>query len=347
LKAAVLENLNNIKVKEVDTPECREDEILLKVEACGICRTDMKCFTMGQRDLKMPRILGHEISGAAVKVGSKVASINKGDRLQVSPGITCGECDYCRQGLDNLCNELKIMGFNYDGGFAQFLLVPSRGVRNGVLNRIPDNISSEEASMTEPLACCINMQESLNLGKGDTVLIFGGGRLGILNAKLARTKGAKKIILIEPHEKRALGPPDGEKYEFDYCINPLKTDALKEVMRITKNKGVDVVITCCPGTEAFYSGLQMVAKRGRFGFFSGLTGNGLSLTDLNLIHYKELCVKGSYGCSIKHNSAALELLASGAIKVKDILGQTIGLDDIEKGLGMVENMAELSVTIVC
>jgi len=372
LKAAVLESLKNIKVKEIETPECREGEVLLELKACGICRTDMKCFTRGQRDLKMPRILGHEITGTVARVetvgkkekaekaektkngtyglgglskSKELEKIKTGDRLQVSPGITCGECDYCLQGRDNLCNHLRIMGFNYNGGFAQYLLVPARGVENGVLNKIPPHLSFKEASMTEPLACCINMQESLQIDPGNTVLIFGGGRLGILNAKLARTKGAEKIILIEPEEKRFLGAKEAK--EFDYYINPLKTDALRDVMKITKHKGADVVIPCCPDPEAFNSGLQMAAKRGSLGYFSGITpADNSTQIDINLIHYKEIYVSGGYGCSINHNKTALELLASGTIKVKDMLGRTIGLDEIEKGLHMVENMTELSVTVL-
>jgi len=339
----VLEGVNRITLKEIDTPSCGDGEVLVKVEACGVCRTDMKCFTRGQRDLKIPRVLGHEITGTAVKTGREVREIQEGDRLQVSPGITCGECKYCLQGLDNLCNHLQIMGFNYDGGFAQYLLVPSRGVKRGILNKIPSPITFEEAAMTEPLACSLNMQESLGVQKGDTVLIFGGGRLGILNARLARSRGAGPIILVEPLEKRIAG---AKNLGFDYCINPLKTDALKEVMNITRNKGVDVVIPCCPDPRAFNSGLHMAAKKGRFGFFSGLTPEGPCPFDLNLIHYKEIKMVGGYGCSINHNKRALEILSRGKVEIKDIPIRAIKLEEIEKGLKMVEDMSELAVTIL-
>lgn len=344
MQAAVLEDIGKITLKEIDTPLCGEGEVLVKVEACGVCRTDMKCFTRGQRDLKMPRVLGHEITCTAVKTGKEVKEIKEGDRLQVSPGITCGECEYCLQGLDNLCNQLQIMGFNYDGGFAQYLLVPAQGVKRGILNKIPSHITFEQAAMTEPLACSLNMQESLEVQKGDTVLIFGGGRLGILNARLARSRGAGPIILVEPLEKRIAG---AKNLGFDYCINPLKTDALKEVMNISRNKGVDVVIPCCPDPRAFNSGLHMAAKRGRFGFFSGLTWEEPCLSfDLNLIHYKEIKMVGGYGCSINHNKRTLEILSSGKVEIKDIPIRAINLEEIEKGLKMVEDMSELAVTIL-
>ncbi|RQD77198.1 MAG: alcohol dehydrogenase [Candidatus Syntrophonatronum acetioxidans] len=342
MKAAVLEKINKINLTEVEIPSCGAGEVLLKVEACGVCRTDMKSFTRGQRDLKLPRVLGHEIAGTVLKKGEGVENIKAGDRVQVSPGITCGKCEYCLQGRDNLCSHLQIMGFNYHGGFSQYLLVPSRGVKNNILHKIPSHLTFEEATMTEPLACCLNMQESLQVKEGDTVLILGGGRLGILNARLARARGAGPLVLVEPREERI---SLAEKMGFDYSLNPLKTHAQEEIMNITRSKGADVVIPCCPHPEAFNLGLHVAAKGSRFGYFSGLTPDKTFQVDLNLVHYKELQVVGGYGCSINHNRRALELLSRETVTVKDILTRFISLEEIEKGLKMIENMTELAVTV--
>ena len=158
MQAAVLEGVQKLFIKQKEIPRCKAGEVLLQVKACSICRTDLKCYELGHRDLKLPRVLGHEIAGIVVETGSGVDKYKKGDRVQVSPG-SCGHCEFCLQGRDNLCRRLKIMGFNYDGGFAEYLLVPAEAVLAAEHDPAPS--CYEEASMTEPLACSLNMQEAL------------------------------------------------------------------------------------------------------------------------------------------------------------------------------------------
>lgn len=342
MKAAVLEGVQKLFIKHREIPRCNEGEVLVQVKACSICRTDMKCYELGQRDLKLPRVLGHEIAGVVAEIGSGVDQVKKGDHVQVSPGITCGHCEFCLKGQDNLCRQLKIMGFNYDGGFAEYLLVPAEGVRGGILNIIPPNITFEEASMTEPLACSLNMQEVLKITANDTMLIYGAGRLGILNALLAKNYGAKKVILIEPNETRLQKAGD---FGFDYLINPVNSNVRKEILAITNNRGVDVVIPCCPETEAFNSGLQLLAPKGRFGFFSGLLSEESMKFDLNLVHYKELTMIGAYGCTIAQNKKALALLGSDAVSVREIISKVISLEEVERGIKMIKEMSQRSVVV--
>ncbi|MHB8126638.1 MAG: zinc-dependent dehydrogenase [Desulfitobacteriaceae bacterium] len=342
MKAAVLKGIEELSLMHVETPNCGPGEVLVKLAACGICRTDMKCFSQGQRDLRMPRILGHEIAGTVAEIGRGVTQVTVGERVQVAPGISCGSCRYCLRGQDNLCNSMQILGFHKDGGFAEYILVPAEGVRNGVLQRIPEHLSFSEAALTEPLACSINMQESLKVGEEDQLLIIGGGPLGILNAKLAKVNGVKNIILIEEKEWRL---KRAENFEFDYLINPGKSNVSEEIMKVTEGMGVDVVIPCCPGIEPFALGLNLLAKRGRLGFFSGLIGGNSLGADLNLIHYKELFVSGAYGCSISHNKEALRLMAEEKVQVRNMITRRISLDEVLSGLEMVRNMAETSIVI--
>lgn len=339
-----MEGIKKIVVKEVFTPECRRGEVLVRVRACGICRTDMKAYNQGQRDLHLPRILGHEIAGTVAAVGEGVTRVKPGDRVQVAPGLSCGSCSFCVNGADHLCDHVQVMGFHYDGGFAEYILVPANGVSGGVLNIIPDHLSFEEAVLTEPLACCVNMQEAMRVGSGDSVVIFGAGPLGILQAKLARVRGAGPLILVE------INGPRLERAEwespFDYCVNPRKTYPLSKILDITDGRGVDVVIPCCPDPGVMGSGLAMLAKRGRFGLFSGLIGNSESIhEDLNLIHYRELSLYGAYGCSSRHNKTAMNLMCSGAIKVKEMITRNIPLDDIWSGLETVKAMEEIKVVV--
>ena len=341
MKAAILEGRRKLKIRELPLPRCGDDEAIIRVEACGICRTDLKCYEDGQRDLTLPRILGHELAGTVYVAGKKVKGVQPGMRVQVAPGLSCGACRYCRQGRDNLCHELKIVGFNYDGGFAQYMVVPARGLERGILKEIAPSLSFAEASLTEPLACCIHMQEALGLAPGESILISGCGRLGILNAKLAMLRGAEKVILLEPAEQRR---ELASRLGMFYCLDGANANVVEEIRRLTGGQGVDLAIPCCPDPAALETSLQALAKGGRLGFFSGLLPEKLPL-NFNLIHYKEITVIGGYGCTLKDNRAALDLLASGAIEVKEILTREISLEEVEAGLSMIREMAALSVII--
>lgn len=343
MKAAVLEGRERLVIQEVEQPRCGDGQVLLKVKSCGICRTDLKCYQKGQYDLKLPRVLGHEITGIIEEVGAGVELYKKGDRVQLSPGITCGECEFCKKGNDNLCNHIEIVGFNYDGGFAEYVLVPARGVKNGIINLIPETTSFEEASMAEPLGCSINMQEMLDIKPTDTLVIFGGGRLGILNAKLARLKNISKIILVETDSQRL---DLAKNFEFDAIIDGEKEDVVKTVLRLTGNKGADLAIPCCPGYDAMNSAIHLLTKKGKLGFFSGLvTEENNNYLDFNLIHYKEIVVYGAYGCAIRHTRKAVELIAENHIQVKDLITKTIALDDVEKGIKRVRDLHDLSIIV--
>lgn len=343
MKAALLEGIKNLKIKEVETPRCEKGEILVKVAACGLCRTDMKAYKMGQRDLHLPRILGHEITGTVAETGAGIAHFKPGERVQVSPGLPCGCCCYCLDGLHHMCDSVQIMGFHYDGGFAEYVLVPANGVNHGVLNKIPAHLSFQEAALTEPLACSVNMQETARVGLGDVVVIFGAGPLGILNARLARARGAGPVILVEINEER-LAPASG--LDFDFCVDAMTASPVYKIMEMTGGRGANVVIPCCPSPDTFGYGLEMLAKKGRFGFFSGLLQEHQApAPDLNMIHYKELSVFGAYGCSSRHNRTALALLGSGTIKVKDMITRTIELDEVLSGLENVASMKEIKIVM--
>ncbi|MFZ5974045.1 MAG: alcohol dehydrogenase catalytic domain-containing protein [Bacillota bacterium] len=331
-----------MKIADIPMPECRDGDVLVRVTACGICRTDMKAYRTGHRDLLLPRVLGHEIAGVVARTGSAVTCAKPGDRVQVAPGLPCGACTHCRTQMHHLCGGIQIMGFHYDGGFAEYVLVPKNGVENGVLNKIPETLSFYEAVLTEPLACCVNMQETAGIGQGDTVVIFGAGPLGILSAKLARQRRAARIILVEKKKARIEAATD----TFDSFINSGQEDAVSTIHALTNGKGADAAIPCCPDPQAFADSLSVLAKRGRLCFFSGLAADlPVPMPVLNLIHYKELAVFGAYGCSSLHNRTALNLLASGNIQVKDMTTRILPLTSLVQGLEMAASRKETNIII--
>lgn len=297
--AVFLEDRVKLAKKDLPLPACDDGGAVVRVEACGICRTDMKCYYSGQ-------------------------------------------CRFCRLGFDNMCESLKIIGFNYDGGFSGYLKIPPRGVEAGVIQLIPPGLSFAEASMTEPLACCLNMLENLKLKPGENLVIFGAGRFGLLTVLLARMLAVKEIIFIEPDEKRkAFAAEQG----FKQCFDPREPNLQTIIKTLTGGCGADAAVTCSPVPAAFASALQLLAPRGRLGFFSGLLGMENQVIDLNLVHYKELTVKGAYGCSLRHNRAALALLGSGKIDARSLITKEIALSELHEGLLMVKDQSELSIVV--
>lgn len=304
MKCAVLSSVGHLDIVERETPACSEFDVLVKVECCGVCRTDRKAFNMGQRDLVLPRVLGHEIAGTVAAVGSGVRSYAPGDRVAVSPGVFCGTCEYCGKWYDNLCDKMRIIGFHLDGGFAEYLLVPGIGKEPPILNKMPDRMDFATAALAEPVACALNILGRLDIGSAKSAAVFGAGPLGMLTASLINVMSGAEIIIVEPMSCRR---------ELADLVSDRQIDAdehtAARILEITRGRGVDVVIPCCPGNAPFATALSVAAKRGRVGFFSGLTDSeGLTNSTLNLAHYRELSIAGAYGCSLSDTREALEIL---------------------------------------
>ncbi|MEG0309434.1 MAG: alcohol dehydrogenase catalytic domain-containing protein [Eubacterium sp.] len=344
MKAVILEKQERLVLKEIDRPICGANEVIVQVKACNICKTDVKCTFTGQRDLKYPRVLGHEIAGVIAEVGNAVTDYAVGQRVHVHPGIACGECFYCRNGLDNLCDHVKIMGFNYDGGFEEYLKIPAEGVRGGILNVIKNpTLAFNEISFIEPLACCINLQDQLDFSHHPVVIIIGGGRLGILNQRVAKALGAQSVILIEALEERR---HTGLKHGFDAAFDPTSETLREDILALTDGMGADIIIPCCSDARALELALVLLRKQGQLGYFSGIIYDEKGGSDLNAIHYKEIHVTGSYGCGLKHSIRARELLESGAIDVKPLISSTVTLENLEEGIQHVKNCDGYSTIVL-
>ena len=181
----------DVRLEEVPEPECGPDEVKLRVRNCSTCGTDVKIFHNGHQNLTPPRTIGHEIAGEVVEVGADVnstygSSWQVGDRAQVIAAVPCGECHECRKGWMAVCQNQTSVGYQYDGGFAEYMIVPRQVLKVDGLNRIPDNVGYDEASAAEPFACAINAQELLGIEEGDTVVVFGAGPIGCMHIRIAR-----------------------------------------------------------------------------------------------------------------------------------------------------------------
>ncbi len=328
MKAALLKAPGQLKIEEVPVPPCPASGILVEVKACAICTSDVKMAKSGHPALTYPCILGHEISGIVAK--SKTKDFKEGDKVQVAPGLKCGKCLACKKGADNKCKHVGIFGFTYNGGFAEFLSVPLKGSLCGSVNLIPKGVTFEEASLAEPLACCLNAQELSRINSGDTVLILGAGPMGCLNAMLAKIKGAKKVFLVDTFERRR---KLAELTEADWLIDPERKNIYDLVMQETSGWGIDVVILASSETGPEEDIIRLLAPRERICLFSGLASeNAQASFDLNLIHYKEACLVGAYGNTAVQNAEAIRLISSREIDVKWLITKRIPLVDIAEGI---------------
>jgi L-iditol 2-dehydrogenase len=327
MKAAVLKAPGVLELCDLPDPLCPEGGALLKVLACAVCGTDVKMIEQGHRDLSYPRVLGHEMVGRIVEIDSDSdSSLAEGDLIQVWPGIACGRCRPCLRGADNLCPDIKIMGFNCDGGFADLLTLPRQILSAGV-NRLAQGADLDLAALAEPLACCINGQEKASVSQGDRVLICGGGPIGAMHALLAEHHGAEKIIVTErlPCRISLL-----EKHTRAVIVNPAEESG-KAVLAKEGGAGVDVILTATPEVLVDNDLQKLLSPGGRICIFSGpAPGNYQERMDLRSIHYHELTISGAYGCSSRQNRQAVKLLTSGKIKADWLITKRTNIAGIEE-----------------
>jgi L-iditol 2-dehydrogenase len=286
--------------------------------------------------------MGHEIAGEVAELGEGVTGWQPGDRVQVIAAIPDGTCEECRRGRMTVCPNQESMGYHYDGGFAEYTIVPAKVLAVDGLNRVPDGLGFAEASVAEPLACVLNGQELARIGEGDDVVIVGAGPIGCLHVRLARARGAGRVFLADLNAERLAMSAD--RVEPDAALHG--TDLVDQVMKLTDGRGADAIITAAASGAAQEQALQMAARQGRISFFGGLPkDNPVIACDSNLVHYRELTIVGANGSSPAHNARALDLIASGAVPVADLITHRLPLADVLDGIDIVARGTAIKVTI--
>ncbi len=336
----------DLRLEDVPEPTCGTDEVKIRVKNCSTCGTDVKIRKNGHQNLTPPRIIGHEIAGEVVEVGSGAAGDWKpGDRVQVIAAVPCGKCHECRKGWMAVCQNQTSVGYQYDGGFAEYMIVPREVLAVDGMNRIPDGVGFAEASAAEPFACAINAQEQLGIEPGDDVVIFGAGPIGCMHVRIARgVHGAGRIILIDINSERLKMSADA--VQPDVVINASEVNIVEEILKLTGGRGADVVITATPANITQEQAVSMAARNGRISFFGGLPKTNPTITlDSNLVHYRQLHIHGANGSAPEHNRRALDYIASGEVPVADLITRRIRLRDVMDAFGIVERGEAIKVTV--
>lgn len=344
MKAALYRGPQDLEIVEIEKPEAKSGEILIKVHACATCGTDAKIFNHGHQRLQPPQIIGHEIAGEIVQIGDGVTGHKIGDRVQVIAAIPCGDCWACKAGKMQICINQLSMGYQFAGGFAEYMIIPNEVIRVNGVNPIPSGLSYEEASAAEPLACALNAQELINVGPGDVVLVMGAGPIGCMHVRLARALGAVHVTLADINSHRLKLSADAVKP--DSVIDMSKVDIEKVINEVTPEPGPNVIITAAPAGVAQEQAVRMIRPGGRISFFGGLPKDKPMVTiDSNLVHYKELILAGANGSTPEHNRRALELMASGRVEVRDLLTHEVPLSDVKKAIELVLGGEAIKVVV--
>lgn len=332
MKAAVIKSPGVIEVVEVPTPEAGDGEVLLKVEACAICGTDQRVLA-GTKSVDVD-IVGHEITGTVAAVGAGVESIHEGERYIVQTVIGCGRCPACRRERHNLCTEgFTAMGYQYDGGFAEYMVMPKVAVDQGCLIPIPADLSAEFGTLIEPLSCCVNGMQYLPAEDMDHVVIFGGGIIGTLNGLVAKARGVGCVTIMDVSQDR-LDLLTSLNLPFDHYVNSGKHDPKEWVQDHTDGFGVDGVVVAASVKPLVPVAMTLLAKGGHLSIFAGMPKqpDPIEPIDLNAIHYNELNFHGANSSARDAYLQARELIVSGKIDPEPLVTHRFSLDDFNKAV---------------
>jgi len=328
---AVYYNNNDVRLEELPMPEIGEEEILLKVMASGICGSDVIEW---YRLPRAPIILGHEATGVIDQVGKKVQDLKVGDRIFVSHHVPCNDCRYCQRGHHTACQTLHTTNY-YPGGFSQYIKVPKINVQCGVY-KLPDDMSFEEGTFIEPLACVARGQRLANLKKDDTVLIIGSGVSGILHAQLAKYKGVENVIVADINTYRL---ELAKKFGADHALDA-KDNLPQKLKQANGGRLADQVIVCTGATSAATAALDCVEKGGTILFFAVPDPTVKLPLPINQFWRNEITIKTSYGAAPNDLTESLAILATKKLNVKDMITHRLSLRDAQEGFRLMATGGE-------
>ncbi|MDP2921416.1 MAG: zinc-dependent dehydrogenase [Candidatus Omnitrophota bacterium] len=330
---------NDVRVEEKPKPEIGPGEILVRVMASGICGTDVVEW---YRRNRIPLVLGHEIAGEITEVGKGVKGYKKGDRVSASHHVPCGECHYCRMGHETTCDMLRKTSFD-PGGFAEFLRIPAINVEKKGVYLLPKEVSFEEATFVEPLACVLRGQKQAGYKKGQSLLVIGSGISGLLHIQLAKSRAFGKIIATDINDYRL---KMANKFGADLVIDA-REDVASKVKEFNEGRGADLVILSTGAKPAIEQALKSVGRGGVILFFAS-TEEGLTFPlSVNEFFWKnEVTLTSSYAGNPKEHLDALELIRSKKVNVKEMITHRLGLGEIQKGFKLVAEAKESIKVII-
>jgi L-iditol 2-dehydrogenase len=323
MKALKYYGPGKVGIEELQQPDITDGEVLVAVEACGICGTDIKTYIRGHPMIPAGVVLGHEVAG--VVTATEHPDFQVGDRVAAAPYAPCLSCAMCQQGHFSLCENLFESSMS-PGGFSELVRIPKR-IADQALLKVPDNLDLAMASLAEPLACCIHGLEAIDLQAGQSLLVIGDGPMGILQAALGKAIGAAPVILSGMTPNRL---------KFATQVADLVIDASKEnLVDILKEQlpgGPQKVIVSVGNVDVAQESLPLVARGGAINIFAGMPKHAVLSVSASHIHYNEIKLLGTFGFGPQHFRKALEFLASDKLPIAGLFTSTVKLEGIEEAL---------------
>ncbi|MEP6565738.1 MAG: zinc-dependent alcohol dehydrogenase family protein [Mesorhizobium sp.] len=338
MKAVRLEAVGSIALREVDKPSAGPDELLVRIEACGVCGTD-RHLLLGEFPCTPPVTLGHEFSGIVEAVGGSVSGFSVGDRVTGDPNIACGRCTHCHAGRVNLCSNLRAIGIHRDGGFAEYVVMPQKQAFI-----LPGDLKPTHGAFCEPLGCCLHGVDLAKIRPGSSVVVLGGGVIGLLTVQLAKLAGAATIILsTRQASRRALA----EELGATTTVDPSASDVIDAIAGPSglMPGGVDVVFESAGVRETVEQSMRL-AKAGGTVVIVGVMPQGVKVEfePFDLL-FRELNILGSFLNPFTHRRAA-ELIASGAIEIDRLISRQVTLGEAAAVIANPAAPGEVKVLVV-
>lgn len=331
MKANVLYSVGDLRYVETDLPKIKDDEVLVKVHACGICGSDVaRVFTTGT--YHFPTIIGHEFSGEVVQVANNEDKILLGARAAIFPLIPCRECNSCIHETYETCSNYNYLGSRCDGGFAEYVAVPKWN-----LQILPDNVSYEEAAMLEPASVALHALRRSGLKAGDTVAIIGPGTIGMIMCQLAKVMGANKILLVGRSQHKLQFAVDHNFVEHTCNSN---TDSIDSIVKSMTEVGFDIVIEGTGASTSLETCLNIVRPMGKICVMGNPVGDVILQKQVywKLLR-KQVQIVGtwnsSYGVKNSDWDIIVNLLSAKKLSISPLITHRFPMEDLRKGLQMM------------
>src|ERR671936_584554 len=349
MRAAFMTAVDAVEIRETEEPKLEPAGAVLKVEACGICGTDARTYFNGDPRAPVPWVLGHEPVGVLEEVGAETdlpPDVAVGDRVFLGSILTCGECRWCREGFQNLCEDHLLYGYDpFPGAYAERAAVPPIATKN--LIPLPPELPSDVATVADPFACALNGIEMLDVRIGDTVVIVGGGPIGCWQWLRARDRGAATVYLIEASPARLELALSVAGHVLDDGWVAGEDNGVAEVMGRTSGAGADRISVAAPSKQAQQAALEMAGKRARVVYFAGLPNHDpVSRLDMNQLHYKELPILGAYGATHRQYRITMDYLDRRQDDLARVVTHRFPLERIADAFETIRSGTGLKMVIV-
>ena len=343
MRAVILAGPNDFKAGQIETPRIGDGDLLLQIKKAAICGTDIRILEGKKtKDVRYPSVIGHEMCGVIKEVGKNVKGFAVGDKVAIANVIPCHSCKSCLTGRENACLNRKAIGYEFDGAFAEYVLIPQIALESGNVVKLPEQVSFAEGALIEPLACCIRGLENAGTGINDIVLIVGAGPIGLMHLQLSKIAGARKVIISEPILSRR---EKAAKLGADLVVDPTTENLQQIVMQETDGLGVDVIVVAIGVPQIVNSTIKLCRKGGTVNLFAGFAGTGECTIEVNTIHYGEINVNGSTAYKRQDYLDAAQMVINRKVNLEELVTHTYKIEEFQEAYEMAKSGDGLKIIV--